>query len=518
MTTREPGGTALGNRLRAAFVEPGAPIDPVAEAFVVNASRAQHVAEVIEPALAAGAWVLCDRYADATLAYQGFGRGVGLDVLRTLAAIATRGRMPDLTLLLDVSVATSHARVGERERESGVAIDRLEREDGAFHARVRDGYLALARDDARFIVLGWRASAGGRRARGDLRTRVEVRLVRGVEGIFDVVGAHAALAYFTTLEPKRLAHGYLFTGPAGVGKKTFALRLAQSLLCETPKATVLGYCESCVACTLFAAGSHPDLFSARGTIKIGGDDTPLREGEVSSRDLVRALALHGYRSRFRVVLLGDVDFATPESANALLRFFEEPPAAVIVILTSNVSGALLPTIRSRFVQLAFAPLPVADVERVLAAGGVIPERARFAAEAALGSVTRAREILDGDELGMREAAFAWFASAVRGEPADANFLRLDDRSLSGMEKRALVGELIELVRVGVRDWAALALGNGDVPSLAPDQRDRIASLPKRDTKVLASVLAALVDVQRLTESNVTAGLVVDYLRVQLAPR
>jgi dTMP kinase len=153
VTTREPGGTALGNRLRAAFVEPGAAIDPIAEAFVVNASRAQHVAEVIEPALAAGAWVLCDRYADATLAYQGFGRGVDLQTLRTLAEISTRGRIPDLTLLIDVTVETSRERVTARSNANGEAIDRLEREDAAFHGRVRAGYLQLASDDARFVIL-----------------------------------------------------------------------------------------------------------------------------------------------------------------------------------------------------------------------------------------------------------------------------------------------------------------------------------------------------------------------------
>jgi dTMP kinase len=154
VTTREPGGTALGNRLRAAFVEPGFSIDPMAEAFMVNASRAQHVREVIESALATGAWVCCDRYTDATLAYQGFGRGLALETLHTLAAIATGGRMPDLTLLVDVPVATSQARVAARSRASGAAIDRLEREDDAFHARVRAGYLELARADAaRFVVL-----------------------------------------------------------------------------------------------------------------------------------------------------------------------------------------------------------------------------------------------------------------------------------------------------------------------------------------------------------------------------
>jgi len=153
VTTREPGGTALGNRLRAAFVDPETSIDPIAEALVVNASRAQHVVEVVEPALAAGRLVLCDRFTAATLAYQGYGRGVDLDTLRALATVATRGRVPDLTLLVDVDVAVSRQRVASRARASGVAADRMEREDSAFHERVRTGYLALARGDPRFVTL-----------------------------------------------------------------------------------------------------------------------------------------------------------------------------------------------------------------------------------------------------------------------------------------------------------------------------------------------------------------------------
>jgi dTMP kinase len=153
VTTREPGGTALGNRLRATFVEPGLRIDPLAEAFVVNASRAQHVTEIIGPALASGRWVLCDRFTAATLAYQGYGRGIDIATLRLLAGVATRGRFPDLTLLLDIDVDASFDRVRARAAASGEAVDRLEREDRAFHQRVRTGYLALARDDATFVLL-----------------------------------------------------------------------------------------------------------------------------------------------------------------------------------------------------------------------------------------------------------------------------------------------------------------------------------------------------------------------------
>ena len=139
--------------MRAVFVMPGVDIAPITEAFVVNASRAQHVLDVIEPAIARGAIVLCDRYSDATLAYQGYGRGIDLTTLRTLVAHATGGRCADLTLLVDIDVARSRARVASRANASGDPIDRLEREDNAFHERVRAGYLALAKEQSRIHVL-----------------------------------------------------------------------------------------------------------------------------------------------------------------------------------------------------------------------------------------------------------------------------------------------------------------------------------------------------------------------------
>jgi len=120
---------------------------------VLCAARAQHVREVIEPALAAGAWVLCDRFVLATLAYQGYGRGLSLEVLRGLCHAATSGRMPDLTFLIDVPVDVSFERVRERTTSAGQVADRVEREGASFHARVRDGYLALAAGDPNAIAV-----------------------------------------------------------------------------------------------------------------------------------------------------------------------------------------------------------------------------------------------------------------------------------------------------------------------------------------------------------------------------
>ena len=260
-----------------------------------------------------------------------------------------------------------------------------------------------------------------------------------VTGSFDVVGATAPLAYFGRLALAKLSHGYLFTGAPGVGKKTFARRLAQSLLCETPKPTLLGYCNACTGCTLVNAGTHPDLLENVGVIKIGNDEGRASDERITARDLVREFSLHGYRSSRHIVIFGDVEFATHEAANALLKFFEEPPAGVVVILTTSAPGTLISTIRSRMLQIAFPLLKEAEVREILVRGGTDDDAARRAAAVALGSVTRARAALAGESSGSRAAAVAWFEAALRGEQPDAGFLRLDDRTLSAAEKREALG-------------------------------------------------------------------------------
>jgi dTMP kinase len=139
LVTREPGGTPLGDSLRAIFLDPAFAVDPVAEIMLLNASRAQLVADVIAPALKARTIVLCDRFFDATVAYQGFGRGLDVEVLLEICLVATHRIAPELTFLIDVPVEVSR----ERVRARGGA-DRLEREDDLFHAAVRRGYLSLA--------------------------------------------------------------------------------------------------------------------------------------------------------------------------------------------------------------------------------------------------------------------------------------------------------------------------------------------------------------------------------------
>jgi len=139
--TREPGGTPAGDAIREIFLNRAVAISPLTESLLVNAARAQHVADVVRPALAAGSVVLCDRYTDSTLAYQGFGRGLDLEALRLLCNTATAGLEPDLVLLLDAPVSV----VRDRLRQRTPAPDRIENEEDAFHERVRRGFLELAR-------------------------------------------------------------------------------------------------------------------------------------------------------------------------------------------------------------------------------------------------------------------------------------------------------------------------------------------------------------------------------------
>jgi dTMP kinase len=140
VATREPGGTPAGDAIRAIFLDRNLTVEPLAEAFLVNAARAQHVADVIRPALAAGKTVLCDRFTDSTLAYQGYGRGLDLRMLRALCDAAAGNLNPNLTLLVDLAVPLARSRLQGRSGN----LDRIESQDDAFHQRVRTGFLALA--------------------------------------------------------------------------------------------------------------------------------------------------------------------------------------------------------------------------------------------------------------------------------------------------------------------------------------------------------------------------------------
>jgi dTMP kinase len=174
--TVEPGGTDIGRQIRRILLDPAnTAIHARTELLLYFASRAQNVEEVIRPALAAGNEVLCDRFTDSTLVYQGCGRGLAASVVLTLDRIACQGLRPDTTILIDIDLETSLNRARRRNERYGQAESRIDDESAEFHEDVRKGYLALAEaEPERFIVIDGRAPIGdvARNIREALRSRV----------------------------------------------------------------------------------------------------------------------------------------------------------------------------------------------------------------------------------------------------------------------------------------------------------------------------------------------------------
>jgi dTMP kinase len=157
--TVEPGGTAIGQQIRRILLDPASvEIHARTELLLYFASRAQNVEQVIRPALAAGKVVLCDRFTDSTLVYQGCGRGLDTQIVRDLDRIACQGLKPDATVLIDIDLETSLHRARRRNERVGPAESRIDEEGAAFHERVREGYLALVEaEPERIAVIDGRA-------------------------------------------------------------------------------------------------------------------------------------------------------------------------------------------------------------------------------------------------------------------------------------------------------------------------------------------------------------------------
>jgi dTMP kinase len=174
--TRDPGGTTISNQVRELLLDAeNVRMSSLAELLLYEASRAQLVREVVRPALAAGRILLCDRFTDSTVAYQGYGRGLDLTLVERLNAVATDGLRPDLTFLLDLDPAVGLARVGGRLAQPRQRRDRLEEEVLEFHQRVRTGYRALAaREPERVVVLD--AAQGMLEIEARIRGHIETRL------------------------------------------------------------------------------------------------------------------------------------------------------------------------------------------------------------------------------------------------------------------------------------------------------------------------------------------------------
>ena len=171
--TREPGGTAYGEALRDVALRKDIEVSPLSELLTIMAIRAQHVEELILPALQDRAIVICDRFVDASYAYQGYGRGIDLGIIETLNRLVTKGVRPNLTVLIDCPAGLGLKRKAKNDR----SLDRFEKENLSFHRKIRNAYLKLAKEDkSRFFVVDGKAKVS--EVSKIIRVNVESLLVR----------------------------------------------------------------------------------------------------------------------------------------------------------------------------------------------------------------------------------------------------------------------------------------------------------------------------------------------------
>ena len=333
------------------------------------------------------------------------------------------------------------------------------------------------------------------------------------ERAFEVVGSAGPRRYFSGLTRGSMSHAYLFSGPPGVGKKTFARKLAQSLLCSGPHDGVLGYDGSCASCRLFAAGGdaqHPDFLEHLGALKIGDSDGAVgfyEQEDLTARDLVRQLSMQSYSGGLRVLLLGDVEFATHHAANALLKFFEEPPRDVILLLTSSAPGRLIATIRSRLLEIRFQSFSSRELTEVLALHGKSEEDIRLGVALGHGSATRALQAIDGGADSVRTSAADWFFTVVGGETPQESWAT-----------RESLDEGLQTIKALVRDWITRSTLGPDAPLMSLDYADRIARLPMPHPDDAVGMLAKIDDAQRLSRTNVSPAMVSEIVRMALSAR
>ncbi|HEY4307845.1 MAG TPA: DNA polymerase III subunit [Pirellulales bacterium] len=317
---------------------------------------------------------------------------------------------------------------------------------------------------------------------------------QGLDGHDDVVGKFRAM-----LARGRLAHTFLFVGPAGVGKRSFALRLAATLLCPNRPVEMLDPCGQCGSCLQVAAGTHPDLLEVRKPadksfipleLFIGPKEKRMQQG------LCHDISLKPYMGGRRVAIIDDADHLNEEGANSLLKTLEEPPARSVLILIGTSLDRQLPTIRSRAQTMRFRPLPVEVVAQQLIARGIANDEATAEqlARYSGGSVTQAAELADPELWQFRDILFAQLCEGAFDSVAFAKTLVTfvdaagKEASARRARMRLVIGFAVEFYRELLRTMSGARLADDQV-------RDEV-------TRAAASGRFAQVDVGALVDRSI----------------
>jgi DNA polymerase-3 subunit delta' len=274
-----------------------------------------------------------------------------------------------------------------------------------------------------------------------------------------------AAQFRQTLASGRLASTYLFVGPPGIGKKRFAVQLAQSLLCTASDEAALEPCGQCQSCRLFAAGRHPDLDvvglpADKSTLPIemfiGDKEHRNQEG------LCHRLGLRPFFGRRKVAIVDDADHFSIPSANCLLKTLEEPPPSALLILIGTTPSRQLPTIRSRSQVVRFEPLAAATVAKILLETGAVtdPSQARHAADLSEGSVDRAMKLVDPALWEFREQLYGELSSQSLNSVRMARSIQsfVDEASKESSQRRdrlrIVIGFAVDNFRARLRHGTA----------------------------------------------------------------
>jgi DNA polymerase-3 subunit delta' len=335
---------------------------------------------------------------------------------------------------------------------------------------------------------------------------------------FTYLGHPNVIEYFNRVVARgRLASAYLFCGPEGVGKFTWARTLAQALLCEGNQESPTTACGTCAACRLVAAQTHPDLMIVRRPsdknfipveLFIGADERRMKEG------VCYELGLKPFRGGRKIAIIDDADYLNQEGANCLLKTLEEPPPKSLLILIGTSAQKQLPTVRSRCQRVAFGPLHPDDLEQILLARGIAadPQEARRMGATSGGSLERAMLLRDPELLAFREA---WLTQLAGNDPGDHQFAKrmagvVESAGSDGAARRQRLRLVCDLTMEFFRAvlWRASGLELDAEPALAA-AAEQSARHSTMNALTASRCLARCIDGHAEIAANVNLTLWID---------